>query len=106
MTKNFITNYQKEVQLVEKRKVTATGRDKDGDITHLCNKGERWSHRSKSDAIEDINNGICSYRAKDSKDRVVDVKVVRGKNLSTEPDESTKNNLGSLPRCEGSCLSE
>ena len=38
------------------RRVTATGKDSDGDITRLCNSGELWSPRSKADAVNDIEN--------------------------------------------------
>jgi len=39
------------------RQVTASGKDKDGDITKLCKSGEAWSPRQKADAIRDIENG-------------------------------------------------
>ena len=40
------------------RQVTASGKDKDGDITKLCKAGETWSPRPKADAIRDIENGL------------------------------------------------
>ena len=36
------------------RQITASGKDKDGDITKLCKAGEAWSPRQKADAIRDI----------------------------------------------------
>lgn len=43
------------------RAVYKTGKDRDGDITKLCNGGELWSPRDKSDAIRDIENRVHSY---------------------------------------------
>ena len=43
------------------RKVTASGKDKDGDIIKLCKSGEAWSPRMKADAIRDIENGTHTY---------------------------------------------
>ena len=43
------------------RRVTASGKDRDGDITRLCNGGEYWSPRSKANAISDIESKTHSY---------------------------------------------
>ena len=45
-----------------KRYVRQTGKDKDGDITRLCNSGQPWSPRAKVDAIRDIENGTHVQR--------------------------------------------
>ena len=39
-----------------KRYVNKSGKDKDGDITKLCNSSADWSPRQKADAIRDIEN--------------------------------------------------
>jgi hypothetical protein len=83
------------------RQVRATGKDKDGDITKLCNSGSDWSPRKKDDAINDIEKGTHRYYVILDK-KEVDIKVVKGKNgkyLRTDPDKTTKNNLEDLPDC-------
>ena len=40
------------------RQVTASGKDKDGDITKLCKSGEAWSSRLKADAIRVVPQGV------------------------------------------------
>ncbi len=49
------------------REVTRTRKDKDGDITALCNPGNYWSPKSKSDAIQDIESGNYNYYVKISR---------------------------------------
>jgi hypothetical protein len=44
-----------------KRAVLKTGKDKDGDITSLCDDGSSWSPVSKAQAIQDIEGGTHSY---------------------------------------------
>lgn len=83
------------------RQVYATGKDKDGDITKLCNSGQWWSPRKKSDAIDDIESGTYRYYVLVGKEEV-DIKVVKGtkgKYLRTDPDKTAKNNLDDLPDC-------
>ena len=84
------------------RRVTQTGKDKDGDITKLCNPNAWWSPRSKKDAIEDIDGGTYRYYVK-TDDEEVDIHVVddpdKGKYLRTDPDKTTSNNLDDLPDC-------
>ncbi len=48
------------------RRVTATGKDRDGDITKLCNGGMSWSPRSKASAIDDIESKLHSYYVEDN----------------------------------------
>lgn len=84
------------------RRVTATGKDKDGDITKLCNSGQIWSPRRKADAIGDIENKIHTYYVRDSKGNRADIRVVNNggnKYLRTVSDTSSANNLDNLPDC-------
>ena len=38
-----------------------SGKDRDGDITKLCQPGELWSPRAKADAIGDIESRAHTY---------------------------------------------
>lgn len=83
------------------RAVRQTGKDRDGDITKLCNSGEVWSPRSKADAIRDIDNGIHTYYVPWESGRT-EIRVVNGANgkyLRTDRDNTSKNNLDDLPNC-------
>lgn len=84
------------------RRVRESGKDEDGDITALCNSGELWSPRQKSDAISDIEVGSYRYYVQDTQGNKADVKVANragGKYLYTVPDKSSANNLDNLPNC-------
>jgi len=84
------------------RQVTATGKDKDGNITKLCKAGEAWSPRQKADAIRDIENGLHTYFVQKPGTSRVDITVVNGttgKYLRSTADKSSKNNLDNLPDC-------
>lgn len=85
-----------------KRYVRQSGKDRDGDITRLCNSGEAWSPRGKADAIRDIEGGIQEYwvnwaNAPETKIRVVS--GTNGKYLRTDRDATARNNLDDLPDC-------
>ena len=84
-----------------KRYVKKTGKDKDGDITKLCNSDAHWSPRQKADAIRDIDDGDheywVSWPEKETRIRVVNGST--GKYLRTDRDETSKNNLDDLPDC-------
>lgn len=83
------------------RQVTASGKDKDGDITALCNKAASWSPRKKADAIKDIEDKVHIYYVGTGPRRTV-VRVVKGqsgKYLRSTADGSTHNNLDDLPDC-------
>lgn len=83
------------------RRVTQSRKDRDGDITALCNPGQYWSPRAKGDAIRDIEGGSHSYYVL-SNGRRVDIHVVNGPNgkyLRTDPDQTSGNNLDDLPNC-------
>lgn len=91
------------------RKVTKTGKDRDGDITSLCNPGEWWSPRKKADAIKDIRDAGKPYSENSPYYTMVDGKSVavvvieddkiKGDYLRTDRDKTTKNNLAELPDC-------
>lgn len=86
------------------RAVHKTRKDSTGDITALCNDGQPWSPRSKSDAIRDIEQGIHTYHVPWQSGRT-EIRVVRdpsvsgGKYLRTDRDQTDKNNLDDLPDC-------
>jgi hypothetical protein len=82
--------------------VRQTGKDKDGDITRLCNSGQFWSPRSKADAIQDIESGTHEYWVNWANYPETKIRVVtgaRGKYLRTDRDQTSKNNLDDLPDC-------
>ena len=84
------------------RYVTRSGKDKDGDITKLCNQGEVWSPRLKADAIRDIENKVHDYYVSWTDGQKTPIRVVNGtsgKYLRTQRDGSTKNNLDDLDDC-------
>lgn len=84
------------------RQVTQTGKDRDGDITALCNPGTTWSPRRKREAIDDIETGRHTYFVRWADDRRTEIRVVNGptgKYLRTGGDDTTRNNLDDLPDC-------
>lgn len=84
------------------RYVIRSGKDKDGDITKLCNSGETWSPRSKANAIRDIEDKVHEYYVHWNDGQKTIIKVVNGANgkyLRTQRDGSTKNNLDDLDDC-------
>ena len=84
------------------RQVTRSGKDKDGDITQLCNPVEYWSPREKDEAIDDIEKGLYAYYVKDSEGKRSDIHVVdgeTGKYLRTDPNGESEDNLDNLPDC-------
>ena len=84
------------------RDVTQTGKDRDGDITRLCNPGEQWSPRSKAAAIRDIDDKVHSYFAVGPAGNRTPIHVVNGptgKYLRTNWDGTERNNLDDLPDC-------
>jgi hypothetical protein len=84
------------------RRVTRSKKDKDGDITGLCNPGDHWSPRSKKDAISDIETGSYSYYVPWSDGTKTQIRVVNGQNgkyLRTDKDTTSRNNLDDLQDC-------
>lgn len=84
-----------------RRAVRNTGKDRDGDITKLCNPGDYWSPRKKADAIFDIENGLHTYYVP-WQSGSTDIHVVNGPNgkyLRTDRDNTSRNNLDDLPDC-------
>jgi len=80
--------------VTEWRRVLATGKDDDGDITSLCNSVKTWSPRSRALAISDIEGGVIGYFVQDSlkNQAIVRVKSRNSiKYLATDPDSSTAN---------------
>ena len=87
--------------MATERRVRTSGKDKDGDITALCNSAEGWSPRQKADAIRDIENGSIVYYVEEQSPRTI-VQVVTeagNKYLRTTRDTSSKNNLDNLLNC-------
>ena len=81
------------------RRVTATGKNPDGDITKLCGS---WGNVMKGQVILQIEAGIHKYYVQQPGTSRVDVHVVNGptgKYLRTDPDPASKNNLDNLPDC-------
>ena len=85
-----------------KRYVRQTGKDRDGDITRLCNSGQIWSPRSKTNAISDIELGFHEYWVNWTNSPETKIHVVNGPNgkyLRTDRDQTNRNNLDDLPDC-------
>jgi len=83
------------------RRITRTRKDKDGDITTLCNPEMLWSPRSKAEAIWDIENRVNTYYGQWTEKRT-EIRLVNGptgKYLRTDRDDTTRNNLDDLPDC-------
>lgn len=81
------------------RRVTGTGKDRDGDITSLCG---GWGRVTKAAAIREIELRTNSYFVQDRLGRRADVQVVNGatgKYLRTDPNSSCSDNLDNLPDC-------
>ncbi len=81
------------------RRVTRTGKDRDGDITALCG---HWGRANKAEAIRDIEFRLHSYYVQDRFGRQAGVHVVSGptgKCLRTDPNAACSDNLDSLPNC-------
>jgi hypothetical protein len=87
--------------MVTERRVRKSGKDRDGDITALCNDGQWWSPRSKTDAIRDIEGASYRYYVQEQTPRTyVQVVTVGGmKHLRTTADRTSKNNLDNLANC-------
>ena len=81
------------------RRVTRTGKNRDGDITALCG---AWGRSPKSVAISDIEYRRHSYFVQDARGRRAEVRVVNGPNgkyLRTDPNAACTDNLDNLPDC-------
>lgn len=83
------------------RRVTRSGKNRDGDITSLCKPGELWSPRNKAEAISDIENRIHRYYVNEAGYESDVIVATRNgtKFLRTVADKSSKNNLDNLPNC-------
>lgn len=80
------------------RNVTNSRKDRDGDITALCNPGEWWSPALRAQAIRDIEAGTHTYWVR-GRTRVVVVNGPRGKYLRTVANSNPNDNLDNLPNC-------
>lgn len=84
------------------RRITRTRKDRDGDITHVCNPDMSWSPRSSSRTIRDIENRTHTYFVRNHAGRS-DVHVATAatgkKYLRTDPNGSCTDNLDDLPDC-------
>ena len=80
------------------RRVTALKRDRNGNITALCNTGESWSPRLKKDVIKDIKQGRKSYYVQELPNRSY-VRALSGDTLQTNADAASRNSLNNLPTC-------
>lgn len=78
------------------RRVKATKKDKNGNITALCNPGEKWSPLSMKDALRDIKSAKRSYYVQELPKRTY-VRVVTGDLLQTTTDKTNGNSLEKLP---------
>lgn len=81
------------------RRVTATGKDKNKNITALCNSASTWARVSRSQAVKDIKSGDHKYYVQEVGTQRVYVHVYDDKFLRTNADPSSKNNLRNLPDC-------
>ena len=84
------------------RDVTRSRKDRDGDITALCNPTAAWSPRQKASAITDIETGLNRYFVPWSDGARTQIRVVNGptgKYLRTDKDNTSKNNLDDLLDC-------
>jgi len=84
------------------RYVQATRKDKDGNITYLCNFNEYWSPRHKNNVIFDIEYNIHSYYVFIA-GKTINILVIdssTGKYLRTDPDKTERNDLDELPNCK------
>jgi hypothetical protein len=78
------------------RKVTATKKDRKGNIVALCNAGQQWSPRRARDVWRDIKAGRKSYYVQQLDQRVY-VRALPGDRLETTSDAASLNNLDRLP---------
>jgi len=102
LAERFANWDNKESRIMTRRRVTHTGKDRDGDITSLCSHGQFWSPRAKRDAIYDIESGAHSYYVLWSDGKETEIRVVNGrtgKYLRTDRDSTERNNLDDLPNC-------
>ena len=84
------------------RRVTQSGKDKDGDITKLCNLSEIWSPVSKAAAIQHIESGTHRYYTQHGSGPRAYVEVYKvgvNKHMRTDPNSTTLDNLDNLPDC-------
>lgn len=93
----------KYIPIPERRDVHRVGKDRSGEITHLCSRVGGWGSVPYQTAITQIESGTYKYWAVSKTGHRAEI-LVRSRNgdkyLTTAPDKYTKNNLGKLPECE------
>lgn len=80
------------------RRVTHSGKDRNGNITSIGQPGQVWSPRPSSNAIADIESRMHTYFVQWPEKRT-EIRVVQGVNgryLRTDRDATTRNNLDDL----------
>lgn len=78
------------------RKVKSIKKDRNGNITALCNAEESWSPRLKADVVKDITENKKSYYVQQVARRSY-VRVASGNALITTSDAKSQNHLDRLP---------
>ena len=85
-----------------KRKVMRVRKDKNGNISTLCNPDSDWSPIPAAEVIREINHDIHNYYVEMDR-KEVDIVVAEGPSgeyLRTDPEETSENYLLELPECE------
>jgi len=77
------------------RRISATKKDRKGNITALCNPGQSWSPRRTQDVVRDINSGKKSYYVQEQ-DRRSYLRSISGVLQAGPNDDDT---LTRLPTC-------
>lgn len=83
------------------RQVSATRKDREGDILALCGGGDSWA-RMNDLAIQDIEDRVHTYHVMWTDGERTEIRVVNGqagRYLRTDRDDTTRNNLDDLPDC-------
>jgi len=77
------------------RRISATKKDRKGNITSLCNPGQSWSPRKTQDVVRDISSGRKSYYVQEQERRSY-LRSISGV-LQAGPDAD--DTLTRLPTC-------
>jgi len=82
--------------MADRRRVTATAKDEDGDIQALCGS---WGRVERKWAVRPIKEGTYEYFVRDKEGAEATVHVYADAFLRTDPNSSCKDNLDKLPDC-------
>ncbi len=77
------------------RRISATKKDRKGNITSLCNPGQSWSPRRTQDVVRDISSGRQSYYVQDQERRSYLRSISGVLQAGPDPDDA----LTRLPTC-------